>query len=75
MPQRVPGGEDIFGDALVGLPWQTPRRFLRIMTNPRLPGTIYSARGSPHHRTWLEQPNLRMLAPGEQHWAFFRHGP
>ncbi len=61
------------GTELVGLPWQTVSAFLRIMTNSRLPGerfTLLEAVGIVE--TWLQQPNLRLLAPGEQHWVLFR---
>lgn len=61
------------GTELVGLPWQTVSAFLRIMTNPRLPGerfTLFEAVAIIDG--WLDQPNLRLLAPGEQHWLLFR---
>lgn len=57
----------------LGLPWQTLAAFIRIVTNPRLPGF----RRSPEEaaRTvdeWLEQPNVRVLTPGDDHWSIFR---
>ena len=66
--------ERIFsGDELVGIPWQTASAFLRIVSNPRL---------FQHSRTieeavkvieiWLEQPNVRLLSPGDQHWPILR---
>lgn len=61
------------GTALIGLPWQTIAAFLRIMTNPRLPGerfTIEEAAALVDR--WLEQPNVRLLAPAEDHWPLFR---
>jgi toxin-antitoxin system PIN domain toxin len=61
------------GDELVGIPWQTVSAFLRIVSNPRL---------FQHSRTieqavkviefWLEQPNVRLLSPGDQHWSILR---
>jgi uncharacterized protein len=63
----------ISGVDLVGLPWQVISAFLRIASNPKLPqlrrpveqvALIVDA--------WLEQPNVRLLVPGENHWRIFR---
>jgi uncharacterized protein len=57
----------------VGLPWQTVSAFLRIITNPRLPGNRFTpleAVGVVEQ--WLDQPNLHLLAPGDQHWILMR---
>jgi toxin-antitoxin system PIN domain toxin len=77
--------EQIFsGTAPIGLPWQTASAFLRIMTNPRLPGERFSLEEAVQIvDRWLEQPNIRALAPGDDHWPLFRqmmiegqtHGP
>jgi toxin-antitoxin system PIN domain toxin len=66
--------EDVFSAAEpVGLPWQTISAFLRIMTSPRLPGERFTvAEAVQVVDRWLEQPNVRLLAPGEDHWALFR---
>jgi uncharacterized protein len=57
----------------VGLPWQTISAFLRIMTNPRLPGGRFSLEEGAHIADlWLEQPNVRLLVPGDDHWLLFR---
>ncbi|MCU1296083.1 MAG: domain protein family protein [Acidobacteriaceae bacterium] len=66
--------EQIFsGTAAVGLPWQTAAAFLRIMTNPRLPGERFSLQEAVQVvESWLEQPNVRLLAPGDDHWVLFR---
>jgi uncharacterized protein len=61
------------GAELIALPWQTVSAFVRIMTHPRLPGerlTIDEAARVVD--TWLDQPNVRLLAPGEGHWPLFR---
>jgi toxin-antitoxin system PIN domain toxin len=57
----------------VGLPWQTLAAFIRIVTNPRLPGFRRSTEeASRAVDEWLEQPNVRVLVPGDQHWSQFR---
>jgi uncharacterized protein len=66
--------ERIFSDAApVGLPWQTIWAFLRIVTNPRLPGERFSmVEGIATVNRWLMQPNVRVLSPGDRHWAIFQ---
>lgn len=66
--------ERIFSDAEpVGLPWQTIGAFIRIVTNPRLPGFRRSVEEAAQVvDEWMEQPNVRVLAPGENHWPLFR---
>ena len=57
----------------MGLPWQTIGAFLRIMTNPRLPGERFSLSEAVQIvDRWLEQPNVRLLVPGDEHWPLFR---
>lgn len=66
--------EGVFSDAEpVGLPWQSLAALLRIATNPRLPGFRRSIEEVT--RTvdeWLDQPNVRVLTPGDDHWLLFR---
>jgi hypothetical protein len=66
--------EDAFsGTTPIGLPWQTINAFLRITTNSRLPRQRFSmAEAARIADLWLEQPNVRPLAPGEDHWPLFR---
>lgn len=66
--------EDVFSQATpIGLPWQTVGAFLRIMTNARLPGDRFSLDEAVQVvDRWLEQPNVRLLAPGEDHWRLLR---
>ena len=57
----------------VGLSWQTISAFLRVVTNRRLPGkrvTLQEAVGAVEE--WLEQPNVRILVPGENHWSLLK---
>ncbi|MGB2634198.1 MAG: type II toxin-antitoxin system VapC family toxin [Candidatus Acidiferrum sp.] len=66
--------ERIFSeDQIVGIPWQTVSAFLRIVTNPTLPGQRFSIEeASSVIDQWLEQPNVRFLAPAEEHWSVLR---
>lgn len=57
----------------VGLPWQTVSAFMRIVTNPRLSRRRFTAAEVVEIvDEWLNQPNVRLLGPGEQHWSFLR---
>jgi toxin-antitoxin system PIN domain toxin len=61
------------GTAPVGLAWITLWAFLRIATNPRVferPLSIDAA--TEITTTWLEQPVVRLLEPGERHWDILR---
>lgn len=61
------------GGESVGLSWQTVSAFLRVVTNRRLPGkrvTLQEAVGAVEE--WLEQPNVRILVPGENHWSLLK---
>ena len=66
--------EKVFsGSEPIGLPWQTASAFLRIMTNAKLPGERFSVEEAAQIvDRWLDQPDLRILAPGEDHWPLFR---
>ena len=57
----------------VGLPWQTAATFLRIVTNPRLPGERFTLEEAARVvDRWVEQPNVRLLGPGDDHWPVLR---
>jgi toxin-antitoxin system PIN domain toxin len=61
------------GGAPVGLPWQTATAFLRIVTNPRLPGDRFTLEEAAWIvDQWYEQPNVRLLTPGDDHWQLLR---
>lgn len=66
--------EQVFSSTdLAGVPWQSILAFLRFMTNRRLPGSRFSVgQACEIVDGWLEQPNVRVLAPGEQHWIYLR---
>ena len=55
------------GSETVGLPWQTIAAFVRIATDPRVPGYRRSADEVIRIvNEWLAQPTVRLLAPGER---------
>jgi toxin-antitoxin system PIN domain toxin len=65
--------ESLSGTAPVGFPWQTIRAFLRIMTNSKLPGERFTLDEAVQLvDRWLDQPNVRLLGPGDDHWPLFR---
>lgn len=62
--------EVLAGDETVGLPWQSVSAFLRVVTNRRLPGvraTVQQAVLAVGE--WMQEPNVQMLVPGDQHWS------
>ena len=60
-------------ETVVGLPWQTISAFIRIATNPRIPGQRFSLDEVVQVvDEWLELPNVKLLAPGDQHWNILR---
>lgn len=65
--------ETLSGADLVGIPWQAVLAFLRFMTNRRLPGLRFTVeQACDIVDTWLEQPNVKLLAPADQHWTHLR---
>ena len=66
--------ERVFSEEMVvGLPWQTVAAFIRIATNPRIPGQRFTLDQAVEVvDQWLEQPNVLLLAPGDQHWNILR---
>ena len=58
---------------LVGLPWQTASAFLTVSTNAKLPGDRFTPEEAAQILdALLDQPNVRLLVPGENHWSVFR---
>jgi uncharacterized protein len=56
----------------VGLPWLTIVAFLRIGTNPRLPGARSITEAVNEVERWLRQPSVRILSPDDDHWPVLR---
>jgi toxin-antitoxin system PIN domain toxin len=66
--------ESVFSDLEpVGLPWQSVSAFIRILTNSKLPGERFSIGDAARIiDQWAQLPQVRLLAPGEEHWPLFR---
>jgi hypothetical protein len=61
------------GSETVGLCWPVLTAFLRIGTNPRIlrrPLTLREA--TARVQSWLDQPCVRVIQPGDHHWAIFQ---
>ena len=57
----------------VGLPWQTVTAFLRVVTNRRLQGSRLTVdQATQIVEEWLEQPNVRILTAGDEHWSVLK---
>jgi hypothetical protein len=66
--------ERVFSDGTpLGLPWQTVAAFIRVVTNQRLRGKRFTPEEAAQIvDRWLDQPNVRLLTPGDQHWIILR---
>ncbi len=66
--------ETLSGSTTVGLAWIVILAFIRISTRRG----IFRDPLSPEEAiafvdSWLEQPNVRRVVPGEHHWSIFRN--
>ena len=65
--------EALSGVEAVGLPWQSVSAFLRVITNRRLSGMRVSLEQAVQVvNEWLQQPNVQVLVPADQHWSVLR---
>ena len=65
--------ELLSGVEAVGLPWPSVSAFLRVITNRRLPGTRVTLEQAVQVvDQWLQQPNVQVLVPADQHWSVLR---
>jgi len=61
------------GPELTGLAWITILAFLRISTHPRMRAEPFnSAEAVAIVQDWLDQSNVRLLAPTDRHWAILK---
>jgi uncharacterized protein len=61
------------GSEAVGLTWQTVCAFLRVVTNRRLLRSYRPMQEALQVvNEWLEQPNVRVLTPGDRYWELLR---
>jgi toxin-antitoxin system PIN domain toxin len=65
--------EKLSGTAPVCLCWPVLTAFIRIATNPRLHQRPLSLREACERvQSWLAQPCVRLIHPGENHWSLFQ---
>lgn len=66
--------EDVLsGDEPVAMPWPVLLGFLRISTHGRiLPRPLTAEQAISVVDGWLEQPTVRVLEPGPEHWRILR---
>ena len=65
--------ELLSGVEAVGLPWPSVSAFLRVITNRRLPGMRVTLEQAVQVvDEWLQQPNVQVLVPADQHWSVLR---
>lgn len=63
-------GDQLNGSRLVGLSWVGLLGFIRLLTNPRIYENPYSpAAIIAIVRTWLEQPQVKIIDPSDQHFT------
>lgn len=61
------------GDEPTAFAWITILAFLRISTHPRMRAQPFtSAEAVAIVQDWLDQPNVRLLAPTDRHWSLLR---
>ena len=57
------------GTVHVGLPWICILAFLRVTTNPSIfPSPLRTDQATGYIESWLAQPFVDAVVPGEQHW-------
>ena len=62
------------GTTRVGLPWIVILAFLRVTTRPGLVRNPLSPeKALAYVESWLEQPFVAPVRPGEQHWSILRN--
>jgi toxin-antitoxin system PIN domain toxin len=61
------------GPELAGLTWDTILAFLRISTHPRMRAQPFnSSEAVAIVEEWLDQRNVRLLAPTDRHWTILK---
>lgn len=64
------------GTAPVGLPWTVILAFIRITTREVVMRRPLSPTAAlAHVESWLRQPCVEVIAPGERHWPILRRLP
>ena len=62
--------DQLNGSQMIGLSWVTLLGFIRLLTNPRIYQNPYSSSEIlAIVKTWLEQPQVKIIHPSEQHFT------
>jgi toxin-antitoxin system PIN domain toxin len=57
----------------VGIPWQSIGAFIRVLTNPRLPGNRFGLDEAVEIvDSWLQCPNVVAFGPESNYWSHFQ---
>jgi toxin-antitoxin system PIN domain toxin len=65
--------DTLSGTVRVGLAWSVLLAFLRIITSPAVfPRPISPEAALDYVESWLRQPYVQAVVPGEKHWLVFR---
>ncbi len=66
--------ETLGGTVQVGLPWVCILAFLRITTHPGIfPAPLRPDQALGYIDSWLAQPFVEAVAPGERHWPVLKN--
>lgn len=66
--------QTLSGASPIGLPWISLLAFLRITTHPAiLPRPLSSDHAVGFVEGWLDQPYVRPVSPGDQHWPILHN--
>lgn len=66
--------ETLSGDVEIGLPWNVVLAFIRITTRSGiLERPLTCEEATQYIESWLAQPVVRLIAPGDKHWPLFRN--
>lgn len=61
------------GSQMIGLSWVVVLGFIRLLTNPRIYQNPYTpAEILAVVKTWLEQPQVKIIHPSEQHFKLLK---
>ncbi len=77
-PQHAPARRwleaALSGSEPFGIPWIVALAFVRIATHPRIMRKPLEVTAALEYiDDWLDQPHVKLIAPGENHWPILRN--